>query len=129
KEVRARSGRDPLIPAAPAADRDRVHTPDVRNEGGFGLVELLIAMVVLNIALLAIVAAFSSGAVAVSRAGSVATASALADQQMELYRAMPYEPIGLDTAAAPSSGTYTTDVACISGSPTCSNTGPSTNAG
>ena len=92
------------------------------NEAGFGLIELLIAMVVLNVGLLAIVAAFASGAVSINRAGKVATAGALADAQMEQYRLLTYDAIGLDTSAALDS-TYTNDVAC-SGGGTCSNTGP-----
>ena len=70
-----------------------------REEAGFGLVELLIAMLVLNIAILALVAAFNSGAVALRRASRVSTAAALADAQMERYRAVTYGAIALDTTA------------------------------
>ena len=44
-------------------------TPDqhTTSEAGFGLVELLIAMVILQIALLAIVGAFGAGSVALGR--------------------------------------------------------------
>ena len=35
----------------------------LRSEEGFGLIELLIAMVILNVGLLALVAAFQSGAI------------------------------------------------------------------
>jgi Tfp pilus assembly protein PilV len=69
----------------------------LRREEGFGLIELLMAMVMLNIGILAIVAAFNSGIVAVSRASKISTAAALADAQMELYRALPYNSIALDT--------------------------------
>ena len=68
-----------------------------RNDAGFGLVELLIAMTMLNIGILAIVAAFNSGAVALQRAGKIATAATVADSQMELYRALKYAEIALDT--------------------------------
>lgn len=71
----------------------------MRSEGGFGLVELLLAMLILNIGLLAVVAAFSSGIVSLNRASRVTTAAVLADQQMELYRALTYEAIRLDTTA------------------------------
>jgi Tfp pilus assembly protein PilV len=70
----------------------------LRDEEGFGLIELMIAMVMLNIGILAIVASFNSGAVALRRASHVSTASALADQQMEGYRALLYSQIGLDTS-------------------------------
>jgi type II secretory pathway pseudopilin PulG len=73
--------------------------PRLRSEGGFGLVELLISMLMLNIGLLAVVAAFSSGIVSLNRASRITTASVLADQQMELYRALTYNSIRLDTTA------------------------------
>ena len=71
----------------------------LRSEGGFGLVELLIAMVMLNIGLLAVVSAFSSGIVSLNRASRITTAAVAADQQMELYRALTHTSIRLDTAA------------------------------
>jgi Tfp pilus assembly protein PilV len=64
-----------------------------RDEGGFGLIELLMAMVMLNIGILAIVAAFSSGNRALARASHVSTAAALADKQMEAYRGLIYDNI------------------------------------
>jgi type II secretory pathway pseudopilin PulG len=99
------------------------------NEAGFGMIELLIAMVVLQVALLAIVGSFGAGADALSYAGKINTAAVIADQQMELYRTMPYDAIGLDTAGAPTSGTYIGDTTvCASGqSPVCANTGPRNN--
>ncbi len=100
------------------------------NEAGFGLIELLIAMVVLQVALLAIIGAFGAGAAALGRAGKTGTAAALADGQMELYRSMPYDPIGLDTAGAPTTGMYVSDTgACPAGqTPVCANTGPRDNS-
>ena len=47
----------------------------LRSEGGFGLLELLVSMTMLNIGILAIVAAFNSGALALKHAGEVSTAS------------------------------------------------------
>jgi Tfp pilus assembly protein PilV len=83
----------------------------LRSEEGFGLIELLMAMVMLNIGILAIVAAFNSGAVALNRASRTSTAAALADQQIELYRAIPYASIALDDSSIPSTSPYTTDTA------------------
>jgi type II secretory pathway pseudopilin PulG len=71
----------------------------LRAEAGIGLVELLIAMTVLAVALLAILAAFSSGALTLRRAGQTSTATALANQQMERYRGLKYAAIQLDSAA------------------------------
>jgi type II secretory pathway pseudopilin PulG len=81
----------------------------VREESGFGLVELLIAMTVMVIGITALVAAMSSGYVAVKRAGDESTAAALADTQFEAYRALPNCAIYL--ISPPSSGAYTADPA------------------
>jgi type II secretory pathway pseudopilin PulG len=101
------------------------------SDAGFGLVELLIAMVILQIALLALVGAFGAGSVALGRASKANTAQALANQQMELYRSMTYDPIGLDTAGAPTTGMYVADtsVCPVNMSPVCGNTGPRNNPG
>ena len=83
----------------------------LRSQEGFGLIELLMAMVMLNIGILAIVAAFNSGAVTLNRASRISTAAALADQQIELYRAIPYTSIALDASSIPGTSPYTTDTA------------------
>jgi type II secretory pathway pseudopilin PulG len=91
------------------ADGPDVLTRLRTEEGGFGLVELVFSMVLLNISLLALVAAFSSGAVTLKRAGRVATATALAQRQMELYRGLRYNTLGLQAAlvtAANADGLY-----------------------
>jgi Tfp pilus assembly protein PilV len=84
----------------------------LRSERGFGLIELLMAMVMLNVGILAIVAAFQSGMLALNRASKISTASALADSQMELYRAITYSAIALDATALGSvDNTYKCDSA------------------
>lgn len=95
-----------------------------RAEDGFGLVELLIAMAVLSIGLLAIVSAFTSGTVAITRAAKKSTAALLADQQMETYRAMVSRDIAID-ASATVDNTYKNDAACAnpSTSKTCATNG------
>lgn len=60
------------------------------------MVELLMAMTLLNIGILAIVASLNAGAVTLQRAAKTSTATALANAQMELYRALKYEAIVLD---------------------------------
>ena len=85
-----------------------------RNEEGFGLIELLLSMVMLNVGILAVVAAFSSGSLALARATETSSASVLADKQMELYRALLYPNIALHAgsmAAAEAIPTYTSDAA------------------
>ena len=58
--------------------------------------ELLLAMTILNIGLLALVASLNAGVFAVKRASQISTAAVLADTQMELYRAIRYSAIVLD---------------------------------
>jgi len=78
----------------------------LRSDAGFGLPELLIALLLLNIGLLALLAAFVSGSNALKLASRTATAATLADQQLELYRALTYSAIALDSTAV--NGTDTT---------------------
>lgn len=88
----------------------------LRDDGGLGLVELLIALLVLNIGIFATVAAFSSGALAIRRASHVSTAAAIADQQMEVLRNTPYIDLPSHAQAptlwqnAPDGGQYKVEV-------------------
>jgi type II secretory pathway pseudopilin PulG len=87
-----------------------------RSQSGFGLIELLMSMTMLNIGILALVAAFQSGALALQRAGKISTAAALADIQMERYRALKYEGIWLDgteLSTIASSDAYKTDTTYV----------------
>jgi type II secretory pathway pseudopilin PulG len=86
----------------------------LRRADGFGLVELLIAMMILNIGLLALLAAFVSGSNAVRQASRISTASTLADTQLELYRALTYSAVALDPLSVPLTAPYTTDSAYVS---------------
>jgi len=69
----------------------------LRPADGFGLVELLVALLILNIGLLSLMAVFVSGSTALRVASRRATASTLADSQLELYRALTYSAIALDS--------------------------------
>jgi type II secretory pathway pseudopilin PulG len=73
----------------------------LRDESGFGLLELLIAMVILNVGLFAIVGAFNGATVAISRAATVSAATAVADKQMEIYRSLENCAIWLDPQSFP----------------------------
>ena len=76
------------------------------------MLELLMAMVMLNVGILAIVAAFSSGNAALSRANRISTAGALANKQMEVYRGLKYDNIVFVTSewnSAIADSTYTAD--------------------
>jgi len=95
----------------------------LREEHGFGLIELLIAMVVLNIGLLALVAAFQSSAFALRRASHISTAATLADTQMELYRGLTYAQIVLDpTLLSAVDNTYKCDSTLGSSCPNSTST-------
>jgi Tfp pilus assembly protein PilV len=89
----------------------------LRREEGVGLVELLIALLVLNIGIFATFAAFTSGALAIRRASRISTAAAIADKQVEALRNTQYSNIG-NVAATNTTGadgqTYNYQVALLS---------------
>ena len=88
----------------------------LRGEEGFGLIELSMAMVMLNVGILAVVAAFNSGAVALRRSNIVANATVVADSQMESFRRMRNCEIGLQATNMPSStSTYAADTSAYTG--------------
>jgi type II secretory pathway pseudopilin PulG len=72
-----------------------------REEKAFGLIELVIAMVMLNVGILALVATFQSGALAIGRSAYSSNATVVADKTMEVYRALQNKAIYL---SAPASG-------------------------
>jgi type II secretory pathway pseudopilin PulG len=72
-----------------------------REEEGFGLIELVFAMVMLNVGILALVATFQSGALAIGRSASSSNGTAVADKTMEVFRALQNKAIYLN---APASG-------------------------
>jgi len=76
------------------------------------MLELLMAMVMLNVGILAVVASFSSGNAALYRASRISTAGALANKQMEAYRGLKYDNIVFVTSewtSAIANSTYTGD--------------------
>lgn len=84
------------------------------RQDGFGLIELIVSMTILNVGILALVAAFQSGAFALKRASKFSTAAAIADIQMERYRALTYSSIVLDTTTLDADkldATYSSDQA------------------
>jgi Tfp pilus assembly protein PilV len=88
-----------------------------RDERGFGMIELVAAMTIMMVGVLAVFALFQSGIVQLRRASTVTTAAALADAEMERFRAVKYETLGLDEAtvtalvAAESPAVYSADEA------------------
>jgi type II secretory pathway pseudopilin PulG len=100
----------------------------VKDERGFMMVELLMAMTVMSIALTAMIVVFSTSMFATRRAAKVTTAAFLADAQMEAYRAMTSRDIGVDLSAgtvASLDSNYKNDSACANSttSKTCATNG------
>jgi len=84
----------------------------LRSQQGFALIEMLAAIVIINIGLLGILLALQSGMITLRRSAESSTASALADQQIERYRALAFAAIYLDTALlATTDFTYQGDTA------------------
>jgi Tfp pilus assembly protein PilV len=82
------------------------------SQRGFALIELLAAIVLINVGILAILLALNSGMVTLRRTAERSTASAVADKQMERYRAVLHSSIYLDTSLlAATDSTYQFDSA------------------
>lgn len=62
------------------------------------MIELVIAVFILSIALLALMAGYDSAFVSLHSASHKSAASTLADAQLELYNALTYTAVGLDQA-------------------------------
>jgi type II secretory pathway pseudopilin PulG len=87
------------------------------DEDGFLLIELIAAMLILTVALLALIGAYSLGYFAIGSAAKTSAAGLLANNQLELYSSLPYTSIGLDattlTSVQSSDPTYSTDEAAL----------------
>ena len=76
------------------------------------MIELLAAITVLVVGLLAVYSMFQTSLMQIRRASTVTTAAALADTEMEKYRAIKYESLGLaDSVVATADSTYKGDSA------------------
>jgi Tfp pilus assembly protein PilV len=87
----------------------------MRNEDGIGLIELLIALLVLNVGIFATLGAFTSAASTLKRSSRISTAAAIADQEIEALHNLRYSQILSVTSApwpnaAPDGGAYTYQV-------------------
>lgn len=86
----------------------------MRSEDGIGLIELLIALLVLNVGIFATLGAFTSAASTLKRSSRISTATAIADQEIEALHNLKYGNI-VNVASpvtpatwlnAPDGGTY-----------------------
>lgn len=94
--------------------RSRLLPVRIRDERGFGMVELLAAMTVMLVGVLAVFSLFQAGILQIRRASTVTTAAALADAEMEKFRAIKYEKLALsndDIDALGSGDPYKSDSA------------------
>jgi Tfp pilus assembly protein PilV len=91
----------------------------LRGEDGIGLIELLIALLVLNVGIFATLGAFTSAASNLRRSSRVSTAAAIADQEIEALHNLRYSQIANVGPAtwpnAPDGGTYTYQVVVTPG--------------
>jgi hypothetical protein len=103
-----------------------------KDEAGIGIVEMIIAIAIINVAIMAMFAMFQAGALTILRAARTSNASVVAEKQMELYRGMLWANIQLNdtlvtgadavhTSAAEwvSAGTQKTSAACLSTATEC----------
>lgn len=76
------------------------------------MVELLAAITVLAVGLMAVFAMYQTGLMQIRRASTITTAAALGDAEMEKFRAIKYESLGLDnTDVNAADSTYASDSA------------------
>lgn len=76
------------------------------------MIELLCAMTVMMVGILAVFSLLQSGLIQIQRASKKTTAAAIADSEMEKFRAIKYDIIGVDdTNVASADSTYTGDTA------------------
>ncbi|MFL5914452.1 MAG: hypothetical protein ACJ752_02265 [Gaiellaceae bacterium] len=91
----------------------------MRNEDGIGLIELLIALLVLNVGIFATLGAFTSAASTLKRSSRISTAAAIADQEIEALHNLRYSQIVNVASAtwpnAPDGGSYTYQVVVTPG--------------
>jgi Tfp pilus assembly protein PilV len=76
--------------------QSRLRVSRCRAEQGFGMIELVAAMTIMLIGVLAVFTLFQAGIVHLRRASTVTTAGALADAEMERFRAARHDTLGLD---------------------------------
>lgn len=89
----------------------------LQDESGFGVIEFVIAVMVITVALLAIAAGFEAGVISIRAAAKQTVAAKLADAQVERYAALAYTSIGLDSTTLTNtvnSGSQTYDATYVS---------------
>jgi Tfp pilus assembly protein PilV len=92
---------------------------NVRSEGGFLTIELMAAIVIISIAVLALMAAYDQSFFSLHSSAKTSAAGQLAENQLELYASLPYASVGLDSATLATTkstdSTYSTDESGLTG--------------
>jgi type II secretory pathway pseudopilin PulG len=89
----------------------------VRSESGFGMIEMVLALAILNVGIFAVMSAFSSSYVTLKRTKTISSASVIVDQQLERFRALSYQSVCISSVATGSS--YTINAPTGTKVPTC----------
>jgi hypothetical protein len=79
-----------------------------RSQDGSMLIELVISMTFLAVAVGALITVYASSLISLRHASVEGNAMTLADKQMETFKTLPYNALGIDTSTIPSSGLYVT---------------------
>jgi hypothetical protein len=78
----------------------------LRSQKGSMLIELVISMTFLAVAVGALITVYASSILSLRHASVEGNAMTLADKQMETFRTLPYNGLGIDTSTIPGSGLY-----------------------
>lgn len=91
----------------------------LRNEEGFLLIELMAAVVIISVALLALLGSYDEAWFSLRSGAKDSSAGMIANNQLELYASLQYASIGLDATTLAttkaSDTTYTSDEAALPG--------------
>jgi Tfp pilus assembly protein PilV len=79
-----------------------------RSESGFLTIELMAAVLIITVSLLALMAAYDQSFFSIHSSAKTSAAGQLAENQLELYASLPYSSIGLDSTTLTT--TKSTDV-------------------
>jgi Tfp pilus assembly protein PilV len=93
--------------------------PSPRSEAGFLTIELMAAVFIIVVALLALMAAYDQSFFSIHSSAKTSAAGQLANNQLELYASLPYSSIGLDsttlTSKKSTDANYSTDETALPG--------------
>jgi Tfp pilus assembly protein PilV len=90
-----------------------------RSESGFLTIELMAAVLIITVSLLALMAAYDQSFFSIHSPAKTSAAGQLAENQLELYASLPYSSIGLDSTTLTTSKStdvnYSSDESALPG--------------